>query len=77
MKPILEAVGVSKYYGAFKALENVSLKFFEDEIVKIIPQENKFLNKMGPIPKSLSFHSSGKVKFLAFLSGLPHKPFKL
>ena len=36
MKPILEATSVSKHYGVFKALQDVTLPFYENEIVAIV-----------------------------------------
>ena len=36
MNPILEAKNVSKNYGVYKALQNVSLKFYEGETVSIV-----------------------------------------
>ena len=36
MMPILESKGVSKHYGVYKALQDVSLQFFENEIVAIV-----------------------------------------
>lgn len=36
MSPILEAKNVSKSYGSYEALKNVSLKFFEGETISIV-----------------------------------------
>ena len=36
MTPILEAKNVSKSYGVYQALKNVSLKFFEGETISIV-----------------------------------------
>ena len=36
MSPILEAKNVSKSYGVYQALKNVSLKFFEGETISIV-----------------------------------------
>ena len=36
MTPILESKAVSKHYGVYRALQDVSLQFFENEIVAIV-----------------------------------------
>ena len=64
MKPILEAVGVSKYYGAFKALENVSLKFFEDEIVAVVGPNGAGKTTFVNVLTGLLKPTHGEVNFL-------------
>jgi branched-chain amino acid transport system ATP-binding protein len=64
MMPILESKGVSKHYGVYKALQDVSLQFFENEIVAIVGPNgagkttfvNVLTGLLKPTHGEVSFH---------------------
>ena len=64
MMPILESKSVSKHYGVYKALQDVSLQFFENEIVAIVGPNgagkttfvNVLTGLLKPTHGEVSFH---------------------
>ena len=59
MTPILEAKNVSKSYGVYQALKNVSLKFFEGETISIVGPNGAGKTTAMRMLCGLSFPTSG------------------
>lgn len=64
MSPLLEAIDVSKNYGEFSALKNVSLKFFENETVAIVGPNGAGKTTFVNVLTGLLKPTQGEVIFL-------------
>lgn len=64
MNPLIEAIHVSKHYGAFCALNDVSLKFFENETVAIVGPNGAGKTTFVNVLTGLLKPTHGEVTFL-------------
>ena len=64
MKLILESTNVSKHYGVFKALQDVTLPFYENEIVAIVGPNGAGKTTFVNVLTGLLKPTSGEVHFL-------------
>ena len=64
MTPLLETRNVSKSYGVFRALENVSMAVREDELVSVVGPNGAGKTTLVNLLTGLLSPSSGEVQFM-------------
>ncbi|MGB8893954.1 MAG: ATP-binding cassette domain-containing protein, partial [Pseudolabrys sp.] len=64
MTPLLETRNVSKSYGVFRALENVSMAVCEDELVSVVGPNGAGKTTLVNLLTGLLSPSSGEVQFM-------------